>query len=122
MSYENSNISKERSRYLRKHQTFFESLIWRYYLKDSDWKFRRQHVIGGFIVDFYCIKLQLAIEIDGVHHHDEEKEAYDARRTVFLESKGVRVLRIDNAVIQYEFDVAVSMIEEEIKDILKCNL
>ncbi len=121
MSYENAEISKLRSRYLRQHQTEEENYLWRNYLRDCGWKFRRQFVVDPYIVDFYCVKLGLAIELDGAYHHDEEVEAYDKRRTAYLNKKGVRVLRIDNAMIQKEFMIAVFIIEEEIKEILAEN-
>jgi len=61
--------------------------------KLSGYKFRRQYPIGEFIVDFYCVKERLAIELDGEQHADDEDLKYDAKRTQRLNELGVRVLR-----------------------------
>ena len=53
------------------------------------YKFRRQHVIDGFIVDFYCRELKLVIELDGLGHTDPEHVDYDVARTAHLELKGI---------------------------------
>jgi very-short-patch-repair endonuclease len=60
-------------------------------------KFRRQHPVAHFVVDFYCAELKLAIELDGAHHETPDQVAYDAARTAVLEALGVRVLRIRNS-------------------------
>jgi hypothetical protein len=59
-------------------------------------KFRRQHTVGHFIIDFYCHEARLAIEVDGDNHAEEYQAAYDTLRTAELESLGVRVLRFSN--------------------------
>jgi very-short-patch-repair endonuclease len=65
-------------------------------------RFLRQYSIGYFIVDFYCPKHKLAVELDGEVHFTDEAEAYDKERTEFLNSVGVRVLRFENfEVFQY---------------------
>src|SRR3954462_6449237 len=60
-------------------------------------KFRRQHKIGRFVVDFFCIKHLLAIEVDGLVHACRVLE--DAARTRWLESLGVRVIRFHNGTV-----------------------
>jgi very-short-patch-repair endonuclease len=59
------------------------------------WKFRRQHVIAGYIVDFYCSELRLAVEVDGAIHQARVTE--DRQRNQDLASLGVRVMRLRNA-------------------------
>ena len=59
-------------------------------------KFRRQHVIAPYIVDFYCHELCLVIELDGGQHNTEDGRAYDAERTKFLEALGLKVVRYWN--------------------------
>ena len=59
-------------------------------------KFRRQQVIAGFIVDFYCASARLALELDGGVHDDPDQRAYDAARRDALASHAVRVLRLPN--------------------------
>jgi len=64
-------------------------------------KFRRQHAVGRFILDFYCYEAGLAIELDGGGHAEKEQADYDRERTAELKSKGVRVIRFwDNEVLQ----------------------
>jgi very-short-patch-repair endonuclease len=62
-------------------------------------KFRRQHVIDGFIVDFYCPELRLVLELDGSGHGELEQAEYDAVRTAHLEMKGLLVVRFRNEEI-----------------------
>lgn len=59
-------------------------------------KFRRQQVIHGFIVDFYCPQLQLALELDGRVHNTQEAMQYDEHRTIYLKSQGIRMIRLKN--------------------------
>jgi len=59
-------------------------------------KFRRQHVVHGFIVDFYCAAERLVLELDGAPHAGSERRAYDAARAATLEAAGYRVIRIAN--------------------------
>jgi very-short-patch-repair endonuclease len=57
-------------------------------------KFRRQHPIGPYVVDFCCLRLRLAVEVDGAVHDMGEKPAYDRRRRQFIEDNGFRVIRV----------------------------
>ena len=59
-------------------------------------KWRRQQVIDGFIADFYCAELNVALEIDGKVHDNEETKEYDECRSVAFESKGIRTFRLRN--------------------------
>ena len=59
-------------------------------------KFRRQHVLHGFIVDFHCIAERLVIELEGGPHDDPNQQWYDAARTQVLEAAGYRVVRVRN--------------------------
>lgn len=84
------------ARLLRKRQTVTEKEVWDL-LKNRQYKnlkFRRQHVIGKFIVDFYCDELKLAVEIDGGIHLSQEN--YDLWRQGLIEKKGIRFIRITN--------------------------
>jgi very-short-patch-repair endonuclease len=60
-------------------------------------KFRRQHPVAGFVLDFYCAELRLAIELDGCVHDDPQQRARDAERTRRLEALRIRVVRIPNS-------------------------
>jgi very-short-patch-repair endonuclease len=65
-------------------------------------KFRRQHVIDGFVVDFYCPELKLVLELDGAGHAELDRLAYDAARTEHLEMKGLLVARLRNNEVSEE--------------------
>ncbi|MEM7063748.1 MAG: DUF559 domain-containing protein [Cyanobacteria bacterium P01_B01_bin.77] len=84
------------ARWLRKHMTVAEQKLWAA-LKDRQldgFKFRAQHPVGRFIVDFYCPACHLIIEVDGPIHHAQAN--YDVARTEQLESHGYEVLRFTN--------------------------
>ena len=91
------------SRQLRKSATKEESLLWYHFLSKYPLRFRRQYVIGNYIMDFYCHKAKLAVELDGSQHYDPEKAEKDRLRTAFLQSQGVRVLRFTNLDILRNF-------------------
>ena len=78
-------------------------------------RFLRQFSIGHYIVDFYCHKHKLAIELNGAGHFTEEGREYDARRTEFLNSEGITVIRFENTLI---FNYPMQVLEE-IKSHLK---
>jgi len=81
---------------LRRGQTPIEERLWRELRSRrlAGLKFRRQHTIGNFIVDFYCADKKLVVEIDGDSHADQIK--YDEKRTKWLEYQGYRIIRFTN--------------------------
>lgn len=83
-------------------------------------KFRRQEIILGYIVDFYCPKLRLIIEVDGSSH--EGKEEYDAYRQKVLEDKGLRFLRFQNYQVFGRPDWVRKTIRAKIKQIRREHL
>jgi len=89
---------KRRARRLRASQTSAEARLWQALRnrKLARWKFRRQHPIDRFIVDFVTFEGKLIIEVDGVTHSTRKELAYDAERTRALESCGFLVLRVTN--------------------------
>ena len=83
---------------LKTSQTNAEATLW-YYLRNrhlSGYKFRRQVVIGLYIVDFICFEKRLIIECDGAQHNEAEKKKYDDSRSMYLNGQGYRVLRFWN--------------------------
>lgn len=88
------------ARYLRIEQTNAEKVVWELLRnrKFKGVKFRRQHVIEGFVVDFYCHELKLGIEIDGSIHL--KRKDYDRIRQEIIESKNIKILRITNKDIK----------------------
>ena len=86
----------QRARELRKNMTREEHLLWNNLLRRYQPKFHRQYVIGNYIVDFYCHEASLVVELDGSQHYDLEGREYDQRRTEYLESLGLKVIRFSN--------------------------
>lgn len=85
-----------RARDLRRKLTLPEGLMWIALRgrKLAGLRFRRQHPLGPYILDFYCDEARLAIEVDGESHSHPDRMRHDARRTEWLETQGVRVVRI----------------------------
>ncbi|NIA05917.1 MAG: DUF559 domain-containing protein [Proteobacteria bacterium] len=100
---------KHLARNLRKNQTEAEGKIWQRLRSRqvADCKFRRQHVIGAYIVDFFCLERRLVVEIDGGQHADS---GADAERTHFFESQGFRVIRFWNNEVLNSLDEVVEEI------------
>ena len=92
------------ARELRRELTIAERKVWELLRNRRmlGYKFRRQHVIDGFIVDFYCRELKLVIELDGLGHTDPEHVDYDVARTAHLELKGLLVIRFRNDGVSEE--------------------
>lgn len=88
----------ERARELRALPTLSEARVWEILRlrRCGGARFRRQHVLAGFIVDFYCPALHLVIELEGGVHDDPERRNYDDLRQQELESRGYRVVRVRN--------------------------
>lgn len=104
-----------RAKAMRKPMTKHEALLWYRFLRDYTPRFQRQKTIGSYIVDFYCHKAMLAIELDGSQHYEEHEKAYDDERTRFLEAAGVNVIRFPNAVIDHDFAGVCAAINREIQ-------
>jgi len=98
---------------MRKNPTKHEEVLW-FYLKSKKFgvKFRRQHGIGGYIVDFYCKEKNLIIELDGSQHLNTQE--YDQTRDAYLKSLGLTVLRFWNE----EIDKDIKIVTEKIKGFL----
>lgn len=105
----------EYAKELRKNATPWERKLWYYFLKDYSVRFQRQKVIGNYIVDFYCAKANLAIELDGGGHFTEEKMKYDCKRTESLQRLNVKVIRFSNLDVDKNFYEVCSQIDREVK-------
>jgi very-short-patch-repair endonuclease len=97
---------------LRKESTPAERKLWAYIRNAqlNDVKFRRQHAIGNYVVDFCSPKHKLIIEPDGSQHQDQEE--YDTERTTFLKSRGYRVLRFWNNDVMNDIDGVIECINK----------
>ncbi|HUU05694.1 MAG TPA: DUF559 domain-containing protein [Patescibacteria group bacterium] len=92
-----------RARSMRKALTSAEKKLWERLLRDFEFRVLRQRPIDNFIVDFYCPKMKLVIEIDGAGHFKDEGRALDKERTKILEAYGLRVVRFSNHDVMMHF-------------------
>ena len=83
-----------------------EKKLWFLFLRDLPVKFVRQRSFGYYVVDFYCAKAKLAIELDGSQHYEEKGEKYDLNRDEFLRKQGITVVRYSNVQVNREFEAA----------------
>lgn len=107
---------------LRNNSTLQEILLWQK-LKNSQtgFKFRRQHSIGGYIVDFYCPSKKLIIEIDGSQHLVKEAKDYDKIRSEYFMGLDIKVLRFTNAEINTNIDGVIQKIINELNSSPPCG-
>ena len=109
--------NKKYARELRKNQTPAEKLIWQHLRNRNlnNHKYRRQHSIGNYIVDFCCLQKKLIIELDGGHHNETEHQLKDDIRTEYLKSEGFEVLRFWNNQIINETDEVLNFILDRLE-------
>ena len=103
---------------LRRSMTKAEAVLWKK-LRDRNVisiKFRRQHPVYNFIVDFYYHEYKLVIEVDGEIHNDEIASRYDLGRTEVLNNFGLKVIRFTNNQILYSLDSVIEKIQREITE------
>lgn len=100
---ERNDALTQKARSLRKNMTQEEHLLWNNFLRRYQPRFHRQYVIGNYIVDFYCHQAKLVVELDGSQHYTPEEKEYDRKRTDYLESVGLKVVRFSNLDITRRF-------------------
>jgi very-short-patch-repair endonuclease len=107
----------ERRTFLRVHATNTEQILWERIRKKQigGARFRRQTSIGGYVVDFYCPKLRLVIEIDGRSHDSESARMYDVAREDYIKQLGINILRFRNHHILDDIDGVVQKIKEYVE-------
>ncbi|KQY75185.1 endonuclease domain-containing protein [Brevundimonas sp. Root1423] len=106
-------LTIERARELRRRMTPPEARLW-VCLRGkrlAGLKFRRQHPIGPYVLDFYCAAAKLAVEVDGSSHERSEQIAHDARRTAWLREQGVRIVRLAAEDVRVHLDWVVDFIK-----------
>jgi very-short-patch-repair endonuclease len=98
---------------LKKEMTEAEKIVWEKLRNRrlNDLKFRRQHPIGKFILDFYCHDLKLAVEIDGNIHEQEDVKEKDEGRTYMLTEWGITVLRFTNEEVMNKLGFVLETIK-----------
>ena len=107
------------ARNLRKNMTKEEKHLWYDFLRNYPVRFLRQKIIGKYIVDFYCPKANLAVELDGSQHFKVCNQMKDIERTAFLESYGIFVMRIPNNEVMDNFEGTCMYIDDYIKQSLR---
>ena len=115
--YNKKNIPLART--LRKNMTPWERKLWYDFLKEYPVRFRRQAALGDYIVDFYCAKAGLIVELDGGGHYTPEQQVQDEVRTAALAEMGLRVLRVSNLDIDRNFYGVCECIDLAVKRILE---
>ena len=106
----------DRAKRMRREPTPSEELLWdKLRRKRLQVKFRRQYVLGSYILDLCCLRPKLVIELDGSHHHEPDSIEYDRARTAFLEAAGFRELRFENSEVVSRPDSVVEQISEVIE-------
>jgi len=113
----NKHSQLDKRRILRQRQTKTEEIMWNNLRnrKFLGYKFKRQYSVSCFVLDFYCSELKLAIEVDGKYHDNEEIKKYDRDRQEYIESLGIKVIRIKNEEIISDLKNVLRSIEEQIK-------
>ena len=103
-----------RARELRRKLTLPEGLLWIALRgrKLAGLRFRRQHPVGPYILDFYCEVVRLAVEVDGQGHEQPDQIAHDHRRTAWLEARGMTVLRIPAREVLGNFNGVLASIKQ----------
>jgi len=98
----NPDLTK-RAKWMRKNMTDAEKKLWSEFFKHHKFRILRQRPIDNYIVDFYCSKARVVIEIDGEDHDLNSKIEYDKERTSILEGYGLQVIRFKNDEVLYQF-------------------
>jgi very-short-patch-repair endonuclease len=107
-------VTYERAKALRRGMSNMELALWMRLRSKAllGLKFRRQHPVGPFILDFYCGAARLAVELDGVSHEGEEAAAYDRRRDEWIARQGIGTLRIPYSVLSTDLERVLVRIAE----------
>jgi very-short-patch-repair endonuclease len=102
---------------LRNNLTSAEATLWNH-LKQNQLgiKFRRQHSVGPFIVDFYCAKSRVAVELDGAGHFTDQGMAYDEKRILYLNQLNIKVIRFENARVFEDLQGVLEEIKAEVEE------
>ncbi len=101
---------------LRNGATRQENHLWYDFLRTYPLRFNRQRIIGNFIVDFYCEKAKLIIELDGSQHFEPTGQEKDRERDAFLQGLGLTVLRFSNAEVDRNFEAVCRSIDREVQN------
>ncbi len=108
----NDSGFKQLRKLLRRNSTVSEKVLWAYVrqLRFQGFIFQRQYSVDRYVLDFYCPKVRLAIEVDGSQHYTSSGKKYDNERTTFLESLNIQVIRFTNAEVLENIDGVVETV------------
>jgi very-short-patch-repair endonuclease len=110
------NDTVQYARKLRRRLTLPEVLMWQALRRKglAGLRFRRQHPIGPYILDFYCDELRLAVEVDGQSHDHPDQITHDQRRTAWLNRQGVQVVRLAAQFVLADIDGALGVVRRTV--------
>ena len=114
-AYNKENIPLAKA--LRKNMTPWERKLWYDFLRGYPVRFQRQKAVGNYIVDFYCTKTRLVIELDGGRHYTQEQIEKDELRTKELEAMNLTVVRICNLDIDRNLEGVCEHIDLTVKNL-----
>lgn len=116
----NHKTLKERRRDLRNNQTPAEKLLWKHISHNKvELRFLRQYSVGPYILDFYCSKIRLGIEVDGSQHLEKETRLYDKDREKYLESLDINLVRFWNDDVLKNIKNVLKELQDKINSINK---
>ena len=104
-----------RAKEMRKNMTKEECHLWFDYLRNYKPRFKRQRIVGNYILDFYCEQARLAVEADGSQHYEAKGMSYDGERDLYLLNQGIMVLRFSNRDIWERFEGVKIQIDTEVR-------
>ena len=116
MNQTNNPVLKQYSQKLRRDMTKEEKHLWYDYLKTLPFTINRQKVVGNYILDFYCSKAKIAIELDGSQHFEKDGQEKDIERDEYLGRQGITVLRYSNYDINHHFEEVCIDIEKHLSN------
>ena len=104
------------ARELRRNMTPQEKKLWYQFLRYYPVKIYKQRIINNFIVDFYCHQAKLVVELDGSQHYTPEEKQYDEKRTTYLQSQGLQIIRFSNLDVLRRFESVCAEIDRIVKE------
>ncbi|MFH0879222.1 MAG: DUF559 domain-containing protein [Lentisphaerota bacterium] len=109
-----SSLAKE----LRRDQTWAEKTLWKHLhnRKAGDFKFRRQHILGPYILDFFCVEAAYAVELDGGGHGYPDHRKRDADRDAYLRTHGVQIKRVWNSQLRRNLEGVLTAIRNDLEE------
>ena len=114
--YDYNSYNVKFARKLRKSMTPWENKLWYQFLRGYEVRFQRQKVIQNYVVDFFCTKALLAVELDGGGHYNPQKEQQDKIRAENLAAQNIMLIRFSNLDIDNNFYAVCSEIDRVVKE------